>query len=178
MRTATGDAVRETDLQTAVDAEISTAWVTIDRMIDWSVSFLPKLVIGIVLGRLTQWGLTLLGLGRRLIRERHPPPPPAGLDNDVGNSHRTPLRQCPALEQPEHRSPDAWRQQDMPHARNWNADMAVRNATAPAAIAPASTASSSWSWRISRRRRISRRVGSRRVASLASGLFFGSIADP
>jgi small conductance mechanosensitive channel len=93
MRTATGNTVQETDLQTAVDAEISTAWATIDRMIDWSVSFLPKLVIGIVvfilfwligkgvrvlarrgmanrparnvglvLGRLAQWGLTLLGL--------------------------------------------------------------------------------------------------------------------
>jgi small-conductance mechanosensitive channel len=85
--------VQETDLQTAVDAEISTAWATIDRMIDWSVSFFPKLVIGIVvfvlfwligkgvrtiarrgmanratrnvglvLGRLAQWGLALLGL--------------------------------------------------------------------------------------------------------------------
>ena len=85
--------MQETDLQTAVDAEISTAWATIQQMIDWSVSFLPKLAIGItvfilfwligkgvraaarrgmanhptrnvglVLGRLAQWGLTLLGL--------------------------------------------------------------------------------------------------------------------
>ncbi|QQP91684.1 mechanosensitive ion channel [Skermanella sp. TT6] len=85
--------MQETDLQSAVDAEISTAWATIDQMIDWSISFLPKLAIGVVvfvlfwligkgvrlaarrgtaggsarnvglvLGRLAQWGLTLLGL--------------------------------------------------------------------------------------------------------------------
>jgi small-conductance mechanosensitive channel len=93
MPTARGKAVQETDLQTAVDNEISTAWTTIQQMIDWSVSFLPKLAIGLtvfvlfwligkgvraaarrgmgdrparnvglVLGRLAQWGLTLLGL--------------------------------------------------------------------------------------------------------------------
>jgi small conductance mechanosensitive channel len=93
MPTIMGKAVQETDLQTAVDNEISTAWTTIQQMIDWSVSFLPKLAIGItvfilfwligkgvraaarrgmgdrparnvglVLGRLAQWGLTLLGL--------------------------------------------------------------------------------------------------------------------
>jgi hypothetical protein len=93
MPTITGKAVQEADLQTTVDNEISTAWTTIQQMIDWSVSFLPKLAIGItvfilfwligkgvraaarrgmgdrparnvglVLGRLAQWGLTLLGL--------------------------------------------------------------------------------------------------------------------